>query len=498
MKNQKIKTILGLCLLATFLLSIISVVDNSPLKTKIDVKSADPYQTVGYMRYYTLVGGSSSDSANAVVVDDLGCTYIAGHTYSSDFPTTTGVIDETPNGKYDVYISKINAAGTGLEFSTFLGGSGSDLLYDIYVDESGSIYLLGYTESSDFPTTAGVIDETPNGGYDIFICKINSDGTEIEYSTLLGGSASDQGKALAVDDSGCVYITGSTSSTDFPTTKRAIDRSHNGQADVFVSKINADGSSLLYSTYLGGSNMEGGQDIVVNAEGCAIITGYTYSSNFPTTSGVIDYTHGGGNDVFICKISDNARNLLYSTFLGGSGNDCGNSIVLSNDNTVIIAGYAQSTTFPTTSGVIDETHNGYYDAFITKINADGTAIIFSTFLGGSDYDSVNNMILDSAGNIYITGSSRSLYFPMSSMCIDPFNTGVFDVIWCKINNDATELIYSTFAGGQSSEYGMGITVDSVGDVYVAGYSYSDWKYYTIGPCGATDSDALIIKYTSIP
>jgi hypothetical protein len=333
--------------------------------------------------YSTFLGGSYDDYGNTIAVDGSGAAYITGWTNSSDFPTTPGAFGMTYNGGYsDAFVVKLNAAGSTLAYATFLGGSCYDFGYAIAVDESGVAYVTGLTGSYDFPTTPGTFDTGYNGGAnDAFVVKLNAAGSTLAYATFLGGSSSDEGHAIAVDGSGAAYITGWTYSSDFPTTPSAFDTTFSG-GDAFVVKLNAAGSTLAYATFLGGSNDELGDGIAVDGSGAAYVTGYTYSSDFPTTPGAFDTTHNGNHDAFMAKLNAAGSALAYATFLGGSSSDDGHAIAVDGAGAAYVTGYTYSSDFPTTPGAFDTTYNGNYDAFVVKLNAAGSALAYATFLGG--------------------------------------------------------------------------------------------------------------------
>jgi len=240
-----------------------------------------------------------------------------------------------------------------LIYSTYLGGSSWEEFREIAIDGSGNAYITGNTYSSDFPTTPGAYDTSYNGGsWDAFITKINSAGTDLLYSTYLGGSNDDWGGGIAVDGYGNAYITGMTDSGDFPTTPNAYDTTHNGYTDAFITKIDSTGTNLIYSTYLGGSNSnDWGFEIAIDGSGNAYITGYTYSSDFPTTPSAYDTSYNGGyGDAFITKINSTGTNLIYSTYLGGNDSDWGLGLAIDENGAVYVTGWAGSSDFPTTLG----------------------------------------------------------------------------------------------------------------------------------------------------
>ena len=363
-----------------------------------------------------------------------------------------------------------------INYATYLGGTSDEVAYGIAVDNEGNIYLTGQTSSTDFPTTTDAYQTSHAGGtYDIFLAKFNSSGTLV-YSTYLGGTSTDSGRDITVDSEGNVYLTGYTKSTDFPTTTDANQTSNTGSYDIFLAKFNSSGN-LVYSTYLGGTSGDYGYDIAVDSEGNVYLTGYTTSTDFPTTTDAYQTSNTGGYDIFITKFNSNGT-LLYSTYLGGTGTDYGSGIAVDNEGNVYITGQTTSTDFPVTTGALQTSNAGVdYDAFVSKLNANGTDLVYSTYLGGSADNSIEtakDIAVDSDGNAYIIGYTNSSDFPITTTAYQTTNQGGFmgDVILSKLNSDGTDLIYSTFFGGDRNDLGNAITIDSEGNVYFAGYTNS--------------------------
>jgi hypothetical protein len=238
-------------------------------------------------------------------VDSAGSAYVTGRTDSTDFPTTLGAAQTSLSGKSDAFVTKLNATGSGLVYSTYLGGSNYEDGVGIALDAAGSAYVTAATESTDFPTTSGAVQPSHAGGRrDAVVTKLDATGSGLVYSTYLGGSDDDLVEGLAVDGAGTAYVSGSTRSTDFPTTSAAPQpTSAGGGVDAFVTKLNATGSGLVYSTYLGGSSADFGDGLAVDGAGAAYVTGFTFSTDFPTTSGAAQTTHAGGLDAFVTKIA---------------------------------------------------------------------------------------------------------------------------------------------------------------------------------------------------
>ncbi len=255
------------------------------------------------LEYAAFMGGSDEEEGTSITVDATGRAYVTGATASDDFPTTAGAYDRSFNGVWDAFVVRVSANGGSLEYATLLGGSEDEDCSGIVVDTSGRAYLAGETESSDFPTTAGVYDRSFNGDYDAFIARLNAGGGALEFATFLGGSGDDDGYGVDIDASGRVYVTGYAESSNFPTTAGAYDRSYNGGGDVFVARLDAGGAVLQYATFLGGNGEDSPENVVATADGRTLVVGRTESSNFPTTAGAFDRSYEGAGDAFLVKLA---------------------------------------------------------------------------------------------------------------------------------------------------------------------------------------------------
>jgi hypothetical protein len=389
--------------------------------------------------YSTYLGGSGDDVGSDIVVDLAGNAYVTGQTFSTDFPTQNPL--QPANGSdFEAFVTKLNAAGTALIYSTYLGGSGDDHGGGIAVDASGNAYVTGNTRSLDFPTQNPLQPVFGGGFYgDAFVTKLNAAGSALVYSTYLGGSDNEFLPIIAVEPSGNAYVTGITQSADFPT-KNPLQPARKGTDTAFVTKLNATGSALVYSTYLGGSIAEFGLGIAADLAGNAYVTGITYSPDFPTKNPLQPTLAGGicfGTpcpDAFVTKLNAAGSALVYSTFLGGSGEErsggeVNSGIAVDSTGNAYVTGVTNSADFPT-KNPLQPVSGGDFDAFVTKLNAAGSALVYSTYLGGSGFDFGNGIAVDSAGGTYLTGWTFSTDFPTQNPLQPVIGTGDCDVRVC--------------------------------------------------------------------
>jgi Beta-propeller repeat len=358
------------------------------------------------------------------------------------------------NGSRDAFVLKLNSAGTAIVYSTYLGGSSAGAGYAIAVDAAGNAYVAGETVSSDFPTTPGAFRTTPPSGDTGFVAKLNATGSALIYSTYLGGSGRDYAEGIAIDGAGNAYVMGVTASSDFPTTSGAFQTVFGGGGgDAYVSKLNPAGSALVYSTYLGGSGSEGSYNgIAVDASGNAYLTGSTNSTNFPTTSGAFQTAFAGGsNNGFVAKLNPAGSALVYSTYVGGTtGENVLNGIAIDGAGNVYSAVATSATDFPVTPGAFQTASGGYYDAGAIKLNPSGSALVYSTYLGGSAFDGGNGIAIDGSGNATVSGSTQSSNFPVT---IDAFQStfggGREDTFLTTLNANGSGVIYSSYTSAHN-------------------------------------------------
>ena len=434
--------------------------------------------------YSTYLGGGSADVGWSIAVDNSGATYVTGYTESSDFPIQNPY-QSTFQLVREVFVTKMSSAGNSLIYSTYLGAG---VGFGIAVDINGNAYVTGTTGSSTFPTQNSV--QMYQGDNDVFVTKLSSSGSDLVYSTYLGGPSTDEGYAIAVDDSGRAYVTGGTYSSNFPILNPF--QSAQGNYDAFVTKISYNGNTLDYSTYLGGTNEDRGYGIAVDENGSAYVTGWTYSTNFPTQNPFQATFQGGYRDAFVTKLSSSGASLQYSTYLGGGSDDFGWAIAVDDSGCAFVTGSAGSSNFPTQFPI--QWDQGYWDAFVTKLSNSGNSLIYSTYLGGETSDGGYGIAVDNGGNAYVTGWTSSTGFPT----VNHFQTdqGYWDAFVTKLSSSGNYLVYSTYLGGGDYDGGYGIAVDDASNAYVTGGTYS-LNFPTQNACQAThqgsDYDAFIAK-----
>lgn len=449
------------------------------------------------LSYSTYLGGSAADGGFGIAVDASGEAYVVGRTLSVNFPTL-GATQPSSNGNKEAFIAKLNATGTGLVFATYLGGTGNDEALNVAVDAAGNAYVTGDTQSTDFPILSAFQTNFGGGQQNAFIAKLSASG-QLVYSSYLGGSTFDEGLAVAVDSAGDAFITGDTQSTDFPTAN-AFQPAYGGgvsptAGDAFVTEVNPAGNGLVYSTFLGGSANDIGEDIVVDSAGDAFVAGGTTSSDFPTLNAVQSTNHGGLFDAFAVEIKPNGAGLVYGTYLGGSAEDVAYGIGIDAAGNTYIAGYTSSTELPTLNAL--QPSNANTDAFVAKLAPGGGTLLYSTYLGGSGIDYASGLAVDSAGNVFVTGTTASTNFPT----VTPVQTtsgGLVDAFISEINPQGTALLYSTYLGGLGNDFGNRIVVGANDAAYVVGETGSI-DFPVVNPLQGSqhgNDDAFIAKIST--
>jgi len=442
----------------------------------------------GRRTWGTYLGRDCSDEGFGLAVDADGCVYVTGFTCSDDFPTTAGALDRTfGGGTIDAFVLKIDPAGRKLIYSTLLGGSGPDRATGIAVDRTGRAVVTGRTQSDNFPVTAGAIDATINGDYDLFAARLDPSGRSLEYATFLGGRLFDNGAAIAVGADGSAYVTGWTSSPDFPTTPGAFDRMLAGRrnkADAVAVKLDPSGRSLSYATFLGGAESDWGQAIAVDNVGRAHIGLLTRSPDFPVTPDAFQTLFGGTTDAAAVKLDPFGSDLIYGSFLGGSAQDWALGIAVDGAGRAHLTGVTTSGDFPTAEGSYDTRHHGLQDIFVAALDPRGRNLIYGNYLGGSE-DEQGTAIMAEGGRIYLTGSTRSADFPVTPGAFQENHRGKADAFFAVMSDSGDTLVCSSLLGGTADDVARALGPDGRGGIYVTGWTESTDLPVTAGAIDET-------------
>lgn len=475
----------------------------------VDYDRAQPLTLDPTLIYATYLGGMGEDNADGVAVDGSGNMYVSGLTGSIDYPTTTGVVQGATAGAYDVYVTKLNAAGSSVVYSTYIGGSGAtDYGLGLAVDTAGNAYVTGVTDSTDFPVVSAV-QATSGGAYDAFLAKLNPTGTSLLYASYFGGAGLELGFDVAVDPtSGVAYITGRTED-GFPTAGTPYRATFaGGVSDGFVAKVAttlSGAASLPYASYIGGTGEDRGNGLALDAAtGTVVVTGRTASTDFPVSAGAFQSANAGGAfDAYALNLNTSvtgAAGLGYSTYLGGNGDDRGLAIARDTTGNLYLTGRTLSTNFPTSVGAPDATcgtdgacnndgSQSFADAFVVRLNpalSGSASRIYGTYLGGERRDEGEDIVVNSAtSEAYLTGYTNSPSFPTQNalqptcgwgcgrVYADPVIEGFTDAFVTRLNAAGTQLVLSTYLGGNSADFGFGILLNAAADtLYLAGETYA--------------------------
>ncbi len=452
----------------------------------------------------TFIGGTEGsypDYLRNPYFDEYDNLFLAGSTNNTDFPTTSGAFDRSYNGGYyDLILLKLKRDGSSLLYSTYIGGSQYEYGYSIVpmkVTGSGEAIMGTYTNSTDFPTTPDAYDRTyngPVGGTDIAVFKINTDGSDLVFSTFIGGQGYDYASSLTTDEQENILILGQSSSTDYPVTAGVVDTTHNGGNDAIVTILKEDGSEIMASTFIGGIMNENIRNFYIDIDGGLILTGQTASNNFPVTTGAYSETFGGNYDVFVCKLKSDLTSLVFSTYIGGIGADYPTGMTEGVENDLMIYGQTQSANFPTSPGAFDRFKNYTYPKFILRLSDNGTTMLASTLFEHSiSSDGSFKVDFDTTGNLFISGYTKDDLIPTTPGADNEEMLGSYDFYFTQMSYDLTELVYSSYYGGSGSDGGS-CYLSEYGDIYLAGATNSSDFPTTEGAYSKTlqgDYDILV-------
>jgi uncharacterized protein (TIGR03437 family) len=423
--------------------------------------------------FATYAGGSRSELGTAVAVDSANNIYVAGDTISSNFPATQGSYKATSIGDFDTFVIKYSPAGA-VVYSTYIGGNGEENTKSIAVDSQGNPVVAGFTDSSNFPTLNAAQGTNKGGyfGYDGFVFKLNAAGSDLMFSTYLGGNADDLVNRVVLDSQGNAYVVGAAASSNFPVTVGVFQGSLKGALNATVTKLSSTGT-IIYSTFVGGSQVEVANAVSVDNSGNAYVVGYSSSTDFPVTTGAFQTAFRGGTtslipqDAFAIKLNPSGQALLYASYIGGSGDDTANAAVVDSFGSLYVAGTTGSTNFPVSSGVLQRDLSGLQDGFIVKLNSTGSTATYSTLIGGTRAESLYGIALDASGQAYVTGGTTSSNFPTLNP-IQAANAGGSDAYVAVLKADGSAIVQGTYFGGKGVEGARSIAVDRDGNVIIVG------------------------------
>jgi hypothetical protein len=448
--------------------------------------------------YSSYLGSSSHDEAFAVATDSAGNTYIVGQTTSPLFPTNNPVQPVYGGDPADAFIVKLNAAGSGFVYATYLGGNQADYPYAVTTDALGNAYVAGLTRSTNFPAVSAA-QSIAGGAQDGFVAKLNANGSTLVYSTYVGGAQDDYVRGVAVDAAGSAHLVGTTFSGNFPVAT-PLQATLNGSSDAFVSKLTASGSALAYSTFLGGSNSDFGNAIALNATGNAYVVGATASTNFPTLAAKQPAFAGGVYDAFVSKLGLAGTSFVFSSYLGGNFSDEAFGVGVGPSDSAIVVGDTGSTNFPTGGEAEQTSRHGAEDAFISSYFPDGSAFIYSTYLGGGATEDARAVAVDNTGTAYVVGKTTSVDFPVfGAISGQETYKGAGDAFFTAILSRGARG-YSTYFGGAQADAAVGVDVEPTGITHIAGNTLSS-DLPTFHPVFGTrlgGQDAFAVRLPGMP
>ena len=462
---------------------------------------AQPLLIDPVLNYATYLGGTLADDARAVAADPAGNSYVIGSTLSTDYP---GAAASQPAGSQDIVVTKLNPAGTAILWATYLGGQSVDTGLAIAVDAAGNVFGAGSTASTNFPVSPDAPQRSLGGGSGIIdgiVFRLNPAGNSLAWSSFLGGSLNDLIRGIAVDPTGAVYVAGRTDSTDFPNTSRSSLPARGG-GDAFVTKFNATGTAIVYSLLLGGFAFDAANAIAVDAAGAAYVAGESRSENFPVTNGALQTARRGPADAFLARVRLDGSGLAYSTYYGGEGPDAANAIAVDASGNAYITGQTSSEQLPLTAQAFQRLPGLIPEAFVAKLNAQGSNLSYSTYLGGNNDDNGLAIAVNRQGEAYIGGQTNSPNFPVRND--GPIRSsgliGGFDGFLAKLNFGGAVLLFSTHFGGAGNEALHSIAIDDAGRLWGAGSTDSANLPVTSGApvtrLGGT-TDGFLVRWSEL-
>ncbi len=429
------------------------------------------------LRFSTYLTGEYEQQVRSVAIGPQGTTIAAGTTFSLDFPTTLGAFDPFYSGGTEGFVSCLSADGTTLVWSTLLGGSSDETVRSACVTSTGAVVVGGSSSSADFPTTAGVLKPMLSGGQDAFVAKLSSDGAQLEWATYFGGPGVDRFGELQLASNGDVVLCGTTRG-GLPVGGGAFDTSYNGGpffGDAFVARLRADGTQALWCGYLGGSGDELAEQLALDASGAPVLAGMAYSALFPTTLGAFDRAFAAPSDAWVARFDASGAQLLFSTFLGGSGEESVLDVAAEASGSVLCVGEARSDDFPLLQP-LDSSFEGESEGFFARLAPDGTSLQRASFLGGVEAERVSALAFDPSGRVVLGGDSTSDDLPTTVGAWSPAPNQsaagmAREVFLARLPSTLDAWDYVTYFGSRQGDTLESLALDARGEVTFGGITF---------------------------
>ncbi len=448
----------------------------------------------------TYLGGSGSEEVYRIVRDDAGYVYVCGWTTSSNFPVTPGAYDQLYVIR-EGFVARFMPDMRTLVFSTYLGGSDDDYLTALDIDKDGNVYVVGFTESSNFPVV-NAYDNTFNGGWrDVVVAKLGADGTFLYFSTYLGGSSYDYAYDVAVAQDRSVWVYGHTYSSNFPVVNQLYN--YSGWYDLFLTHLDSSGQSLVFSTFIGGSSHDYASALYLDeVNGYVLLVGNTTSTNFPIVGSVYQTSNNGNYDGFVVIVDTGGNSVFRSTYIGGSSYETVRDVVVTPGAEILIVGRTTSSNYDVTPGVYDNGYNGSDDGFITKLTYNLSSLVASTYLGTNSNEGIEACYEDSNGVVTVVGWTFSSSFPVTVGAYDQSYNGSRDVVVARFTGDLSTLLYSTYFGGSGDDFPFSgaASFDETGVVWFAGRTSSSNFPLSAGAFDSlyTNNEGFIVALAACP
>ncbi|MBI1357716.1 MAG: hypothetical protein GC160_25520 [Acidobacteria bacterium] len=423
--------------------------------------------------YSSYLGAGDDDFANAVAVGEDGAAYLTGRTDSSDFVVSSGaLLPQFGGDEADAFVTKFDAGGSQILWSTFYGSESTDFANDIAVNSAGEVYITGWTESQNLPVDGFQTEYAGNA--DCFVAKLNPDGASLAFATYLGHGDEDSCNAIALDDAGAAFVAGYTKSVDFPVSDGSYQSNKSSGRDAFVVKLSANGGGFAWGSFVGGIGDDTANDLTIDANGVIYLVGDTTSTDFPVTDDAYQNILSGGRDAFLTKLNADGAGIAYSSLFGGAAEDLALGVTLGPQGDIYFVGEAGSADLPRTIEPIQNVFGGGdSDAFVAMFDPTGRLPMLATFLGGDGRDFANDVVVDESGRIFLAGATDSSNFSLTENAVLPEYRGKLDAFVAQWEGAGVGVLHSSYYGGENDDEARGLALSSDGRLYVAGYTRSN-------------------------